>query len=210
MSSPDSGKSQIQSMRHWIVEHKLRAVGSLWLSGIAGSIAYNWSQPGMKTSVRIIHARLHAQALTLAALAGAAVVEYYDHKTGAKSEREQVGYTFSVPWYASLPRLEARSYVEQYGSDDDVWIRKYMYRWENPLMGDMLSGDRCGHGSVHLGVLQEWLIFTGGIREIELLGTWALATPCYAIVTVATIFMFYIGLNYMATPPPSSLNSIYD
>lgn len=28
--------------------------------------------------------RLHAQALTLAALAGAAVVEYYDHKTGAK------------------------------------------------------------------------------------------------------------------------------
>lgn len=31
--------------------------GSLWLSGIAGSIAYNWSQPGMKTSVKIIHAR---------------------------------------------------------------------------------------------------------------------------------------------------------
>jgi len=27
--------------------------------------------------------RLHAQALTLAALAGAAVVEYYDHKTEA-------------------------------------------------------------------------------------------------------------------------------
>ncbi|KAF2532073.1 hypothetical protein F2Q70_00032286 [Brassica cretica] len=26
---------------------------------------------------------LHAQALTLAALAGAAAVEYYDHKTGA-------------------------------------------------------------------------------------------------------------------------------
>lgn len=31
--------------------------------------------------------RLHAQALTLAALAGAAVVEYYDHKSGAKAER---------------------------------------------------------------------------------------------------------------------------
>ncbi|KAG5559891.1 hypothetical protein RHGRI_003250 [Rhododendron griersonianum] len=30
---------------------------------------------------------LHAQALTLAALAGAAVVEYYDHRTGAKQER---------------------------------------------------------------------------------------------------------------------------
>ena len=31
--------------------------------------------------------RLHAQALTLAALAGAAAVEYYDHKTGAKADR---------------------------------------------------------------------------------------------------------------------------
>ncbi|OAY44032.1 uncharacterized protein LOC110619986 [Manihot esculenta] len=80
-------KSKIESVREWIVEHKLRTVGCLWLSGIVGSIAYNWSQPNMKTSVRIIHARLHAQALTLAALAGAAVVEYYDHKSGAKAER---------------------------------------------------------------------------------------------------------------------------
>lgn len=31
--------------------------GCLWLSGITGSIAYNWSQPNMKTSVKIIHAR---------------------------------------------------------------------------------------------------------------------------------------------------------
>lgn len=32
-------------------------VGGLWLSGVAGSIAYNWSRPSMKTSVKIIHAR---------------------------------------------------------------------------------------------------------------------------------------------------------
>ena len=31
--------------------------------------------------------RLHAQALTLAALAGAAVVEYYDHRTGKKEDQ---------------------------------------------------------------------------------------------------------------------------
>ncbi|RRT55891.1 hypothetical protein BHE74_00030811 [Ensete ventricosum] len=30
--------------------------------------------------------RLHAQALTLAALAGAALVEYYDHSTGSGSK----------------------------------------------------------------------------------------------------------------------------
>ncbi|KAF3974578.1 hypothetical protein CMV_002108 [Castanea mollissima] len=29
----------------------------LWLSGLTGLIAYNWSQPTMKTSVKIIHAR---------------------------------------------------------------------------------------------------------------------------------------------------------
>ncbi|KAA0050906.1 uncharacterized protein LOC101204590 [Cucumis sativus] len=80
-------KGKLESLRDWVSEHKLRTVGSLWLSGIAGSIAYNWSQPNMKTSVKIIHARLHAQALTLAALAGAAVVEYYEHKSGAKAER---------------------------------------------------------------------------------------------------------------------------
>ncbi|XP_052189499.1 uncharacterized protein LOC127799477 [Diospyros lotus] len=80
-------KSNFDSIREWVVEHKLRTVGCLWLSGVAGSIAYNWSQPNMKTSVKIIHARLHAQALTLAALAGAAVVEYYDHRSGAKQER---------------------------------------------------------------------------------------------------------------------------
>ncbi|KAI4349946.1 hypothetical protein L6164_010485 [Bauhinia variegata] len=82
-----NSNTKFDSLREWIVEHKLRTVGCLWLSGIAGSIAYNWSQPNMKTSVRIIHARLHAQALTLAALAGAAVVEWYDHKSGAKAER---------------------------------------------------------------------------------------------------------------------------
>ncbi|KAK6122611.1 hypothetical protein DH2020_043647 [Rehmannia glutinosa] len=80
-------KGKLESIREWVVEHKLRTVGTLWASGIVGSMAYNWSQPHMKTSVKIIHARLHAQALTLAALAGAGVVEYYDHKTGAKAER---------------------------------------------------------------------------------------------------------------------------
>ncbi|XP_073047512.1 uncharacterized protein [Primulina eburnea] len=80
-------KGKLDSIREWIVENKLRAVGSLWASGIVGSMAYNWSQPNMKPSVKIIHARLHAQALTLAALAGAAIVEYYDHKSGAKAER---------------------------------------------------------------------------------------------------------------------------
>ncbi|KAL9269224.1 hypothetical protein AKJ16_DCAP17496 [Drosera capensis] len=81
-----NSKSSLQSIREWVVEHKLRTVGFLWLSSVAGSIAYNWSRPE-KTSVKIIHARLHAQALTLAALGGAALVEYYDHSSGSKADR---------------------------------------------------------------------------------------------------------------------------
>ncbi|XP_074562326.1 uncharacterized protein LOC141818779 [Curcuma longa] len=80
------GPSSFESLRTWVVEHKLRAVGCLWLSGIAGSIAYNWSRPNMKTSVKLIHARLHAQALSLAAVTVAAVVENYDHQSKPESK----------------------------------------------------------------------------------------------------------------------------
>ncbi|KAL0435734.1 UNVERIFIED_CONTAM: Kolavenyl diphosphate synthase TPS5, chloroplastic [Sesamum radiatum] len=39
-----------------------------------------------------------------------------------------VGYALDVPWYASLPRVETRFYLEQYGGEDDVWIGKTLYR----------------------------------------------------------------------------------
>ncbi|CDP03636.1 unnamed protein product [Coffea canephora] len=40
----------------------------------------------------------------------------------------EVGYALDVPWYASLPRVETRWYLEQYGGEDDVWIGKTLYR----------------------------------------------------------------------------------
>ncbi|XP_022866153.1 copal-8-ol diphosphate hydratase, chloroplastic-like isoform X2 [Olea europaea var. sylvestris] len=33
-----------------------------------------------------------------------------------------------LPWYADLPRVEARFYIEQYGGATDVWIGKTLYR----------------------------------------------------------------------------------
>ncbi|KAK9723921.1 hypothetical protein RND81_05G034300 [Saponaria officinalis] len=33
-----------------------------------------------------------------------------------------------MPWYASLPRIESRFYIEQYGGENDVWIGKTLYR----------------------------------------------------------------------------------
>lgn len=40
----------------------------------------------------------------------------------------EVEYALAVPWFASLPRVETRFYIEQYGGDNDVWIAKTFYR----------------------------------------------------------------------------------
>nr|GMD62498.1 phosphatidylinositol N-acetylglucosaminyltransferase subunit P-like [Ipomoea batatas] len=39
---------------------------------------------------------------------------------------------------------------------------------------------------------------------------WALAVPAYLMVTVVLAITFYIGLNFMATPPPASFNTLFD
>ncbi|KAI3962951.1 hypothetical protein MKW92_042998 [Papaver armeniacum] len=48
-----------------------------------------------------------------------------------KNLSAEVGYTLDVPWYASLPRIEARFYIDQYGGENDVWIAKTLYRLPN-------------------------------------------------------------------------------
>uniref|UniRef100_A0A7N0TUF4 Terpene synthase N-terminal domain-containing protein n=1 Tax=Kalanchoe fedtschenkoi TaxID=63787 RepID=A0A7N0TUF4_KALFE len=40
----------------------------------------------------------------------------------------EVRYALDIPWYGSLPRLESRIYIEQYGGKNDVWIGKTLYR----------------------------------------------------------------------------------
>lgn len=41
----------------------------------------------------------------------------------------QVEYALDFPWYSSLPRVETRLYLEQYGGGGDVWIGKTLYRY---------------------------------------------------------------------------------
>lgn len=38
---------------------------------------------------------------------------------------------------------------------------------------------------------------------------WALAVPAYAMVTLVLALVFYIGLNFMSTSPPTSLNKMF-
>ncbi|KAJ4968252.1 hypothetical protein NE237_014953 [Protea cynaroides] len=40
----------------------------------------------------------------------------------------EVGYALDIPWYANLPRVEARFYIEHYGGENDVWIGKTLYK----------------------------------------------------------------------------------
>ncbi|KAM4072403.1 hypothetical protein ACB094_11G135900 [Castanea mollissima] len=39
---------------------------------------------------------------------------------------------------------------------------------------------------------------------------WALTVPAYFMVTVVLALGFYIGLNFMSTPSPTSLNIMFD
>ncbi|KAA0049099.1 phosphatidylinositol N-acetylglucosaminyltransferase subunit P-like [Cucumis melo var. makuwa] len=39
---------------------------------------------------------------------------------------------------------------------------------------------------------------------------WAVAVPVYVMVSIALALMFYIGLNFLSTPSPTSLHIIFD
>ncbi|KAJ1394123.1 Hypoxia induced protein, domain [Sesbania bispinosa] len=71
----------MEAVQSWISEHKLTSIGALWASGIGASlVAYSRIKSPMKPSLRLIHARMHAQALTLAVLSGAAAYHYYENR----------------------------------------------------------------------------------------------------------------------------------
>ncbi|KAM7253951.1 hypothetical protein ACFE04_031633 [Oxalis oulophora] len=54
--------------------------------------------------------------------------ELFDKWIITKDLPGEVGFALDVPWYANLPRVESRFYIDQYGGDDDVWIGKTLYR----------------------------------------------------------------------------------
>ncbi|KAF6162790.1 hypothetical protein GIB67_029059, partial [Kingdonia uniflora] len=69
----------------------------------------------------------------------------------------EVGYSLDIPWYASLPRIEARFFIEQYGGEDDVWIGKTLYRMpivNNNIYLDLAKLDFNNCQALHL---TEWV-----------------------------------------------------
>ncbi|GLJ48447.1 hypothetical protein SUGI_1022550 [Cryptomeria japonica] len=74
----------MMEMRKWVSENKLTSVGALWSSTLGVSLAYNFSKPAMKTSLKLIHARIHAQGITLAALSAAALLHLHEQNAQQK------------------------------------------------------------------------------------------------------------------------------
>lgn len=60
--------------------NKLKTIFGIWAGGIGATLLYEWTKPS-SVSLKIIHARVVAQALTLACLAGAAGADYLEHRS---------------------------------------------------------------------------------------------------------------------------------
>ncbi|KAK3019598.1 hypothetical protein RJ639_005017 [Escallonia herrerae] len=74
----------------------------------------------------------------------------------------EVGYALDVPWHASLPRLETRFFLDQYGGEDDVWIGKTLYRMpyvNNKKYLELAKSDYNNCQAMHQqewDLIQEW------------------------------------------------------
>nr|AFK49396.1 unknown [Lotus japonicus] len=97
----------MESVQSWVSEHKLTSIGALWASGIGATLlAYSRTKSPMKPSLRLIHARMHAQALTLAVLSGAAVYHYYENRSvlpNRAADSPALNVTQLVEWELQSP-----------------------------------------------------------------------------------------------------------
>uniref|UniRef100_A0ACD5TKH3 Uncharacterized protein n=1 Tax=Avena sativa TaxID=4498 RepID=A0ACD5TKH3_AVESA len=106
----------------------------------------------------------------------------------AKDLPGEVQYTLNFPWYASLPRVEARVYLDQYGGDDDIWIGKTLYRMplvNNNIYLELARRDfnRCQvQHQLEWHGLQRWFTENGleafGVTSGDVLRTYFLAAAC--------------------------------
>eukprot|EP00232_Nephroselmis_pyriformis_P021413 CAMPEP_0182864632 /NCGR_PEP_ID=MMETSP0034_2-20130328/7267_1 /TAXON_ID=156128 /ORGANISM="Nephroselmis pyriformis, Strain CCMP717" /LENGTH=90 /DNA_ID=CAMNT_0024996891 /DNA_START=6 /DNA_END=278 /DNA_ORIENTATION=+ len=69
----------------WMHDNKLKTVGTVWLTAVGTTFAYNMTRP-LPTQLKIMHTRVYAQAITLAALGASAVVEGYYGSPTPKEE----------------------------------------------------------------------------------------------------------------------------
>ena len=103
------------SVQSWVEEHKLTSIGALWATAVGASVAYSRRRtPQTTTGLRLIHARIHAQALTVAVLGGAALMHHYynSNNTSKKNKESSLDYEF----YSQLPAATSAD-----GQENERW-----------------------------------------------------------------------------------------
>ncbi|KAF7804749.1 ent-copalyl diphosphate synthase, chloroplastic [Senna tora] len=68
----------------------------------------------------------------------------------------EVAYALDVPWYANLPRVEARFYIDQYGGDTDIWIGKTLYRMAYVNNNNYLELAKLDYNNCQAVHMREW------------------------------------------------------
>ncbi|KAJ1295600.1 hypothetical protein BS78_01G235500 [Paspalum vaginatum] len=137
----------------------------------------------------------------------------------AKDLPGEVQYTLDFPWYASLPRVEARTYLDQYGGKDDTWIGKTLYRM--PLVNNnvylelaRMDFNRCQvlhqlecHG------LQKWYnenrLENFGVAPQEVLRAYFLAASCIFEPSRAVERLAWAKTSLLANAISTHLHNIF-
>ena len=86
----------MESVMGWCREHKLRAIGGVWVTGMGASMAYNMTQTHLAPMTKLVHSRVYAQALTLGCLAVSAGAEWWDAENNSRVE-ESDPYGYKAP-----------------------------------------------------------------------------------------------------------------
>ncbi|KAM3298386.1 hypothetical protein ACQJBY_040046 [Aegilops geniculata] len=126
----------------------------------------------------------------------------------AKDLPGEVKYTLDFPWYASLPRVEARVYLDQYGGDNDVWIGKTLYRMplvNNNTYLELAKRDfnRCQvQHQLEWHGLQKWFTENGletfGVTLRDVLRVYFLAAACIFEPSRATDRLAWAKVSVLA------------
>lgn len=90
-AAPVAERSFVDDTVQYVLKNKLKTVLYTWAGGITACMAYEWSRP-TPTSLKVIHSRVYAQAITLAALGAVGAIEIYAQSTKQAPVKDKHGY----------------------------------------------------------------------------------------------------------------------
>ncbi|CAK9251796.1 unnamed protein product, partial [Sphagnum jensenii] len=115
--------------------------------------------------------------------------ECYDKWILTKDFDGEVEHALNFPWYASVPRIEHRTYLDHYGTND-IWIGKCLYRMpyvNNKVFLDLAKADFNLCQSIHQKELEEVIRWNAKCNFQELKFARQKSVECY-FSAAATMF----------------------